>query len=88
MLPVNAPALDGADVVVLPRDAEVESLVEELVSEMVRRRRADGRHAGDCVLVRIEFVGAGGLLELFDFEPVTRSTSSAALPCEPSAVCE
>jgi hypothetical protein len=45
---------------------------------------AHERHAGACLLVRIEFVGASGLLELFDFDVVTQVFSVAL----PSALAE
>jgi oligoribonuclease (3'-5' exoribonuclease) len=61
-------------------EKEAEAL--RLLSEVARER-----HAGECVLVRVEMRGEGNArLELIDF--LTRcSASSTALPCGSSVVC-
>jgi hypothetical protein len=67
------------------RDAETgpDDRIVELIGGL-----ADARHGGACSLVRIEFVGPTGLLELLDFEPVTRSASSDGLPSATLTACE
>lgn len=59
------------------RSADHEAEAIDLLTEMARKREA---RAGECVLVRIEFVReGGGLIELLDFDPrATRPAFSVA----------
>lgn len=84
--------MPGAANAELARKMEEEAELERAaIAALTRLARA--RHKGECVLVRVEMMGADSPLGLLDFDPRTvsrsasGSTSSAVPPSAPSTAC-